>query len=232
MNTIDIVCLVIILFFALLGVWRGFIQGVFRLLAWASAIAGAYFANGLLNETLTGFGFSHFSAMIACCCIGFLVPFLGFTFLGHIINKAIEKTVVSKVDRILGGISGMIKACLICFVILSVFHVMPFGDAILDARNNAVSYKIYQMSLESLGYSSEPIDLVDVAEKKASEYTKNIADKASEKASEVVKDAADKATEKATEAAKEAATKAAESAKNSAKEAMDKAADKVAEKIH
>lgn len=232
MNTIDIVCLVVILFFVLLGLWRGFLQGIFRLLAWAGAIAGAYFANGFLNETLTDFGFSHFSSMIVCLCIGFLVPFLGLTFIGHLLNKAIEKTVVSKVDRILGGISGAIKACLICFVILSVFHVMPFGGTILETRDTAVSYNMYQFALESLGYSSEPIDLVDVAEKKASEYTQNIADKASEKASEVAKDVADKATEKATEAAKEAATKAAESAKNAAKEAMDKAADKAAEKIN
>jgi len=52
MNTIDIVCLVIILFFTLIGIWHGFLRGIFRLLAWAAAIAGAYFANSLFSETI------------------------------------------------------------------------------------------------------------------------------------------------------------------------------------
>ena len=48
MNAIDIVCLVIILFLMLLGLWQGFFRGIFRLIAWAAGIAGAYFASDLL----------------------------------------------------------------------------------------------------------------------------------------------------------------------------------------
>ena len=53
MNSIDIVCLVLIIFFMLIGIWHGFLRGIFRLLAWAAAIAGAYFANNLLSDTIS-----------------------------------------------------------------------------------------------------------------------------------------------------------------------------------
>lgn len=228
MNTIDIVCLVLTLFIVLLGVWHGLFRGIFRLLAWVMAIVGAYFANDLLSDFVSEtFNFSGFSTTLACLCIGFLVPFLGISFIGHLINKAISDTAISKVDRILGGVFGLVKAALICFVLLSILHVMPFGDTIKETRDEAQTYALYKSALESMGYSSDPIDLVGVAEKKASELGKNIADKASEKAAEVANDAADKATE----VAKDAAVKAAEKAQRAANEATQKAIDDAAASV-
>lgn len=219
MNTIDIVSLVLILLLALIGVWHGLLRGIFRLIAWASAVVGAYFANAYFATTVEeSLGCSNFSAMIVCLCTGFIIPFLLFLFIGHVVNRAVSDTIVSKLDRILGATFGMVKAVLILFVLLTIMHVLPFGGVIKETRDTAVAYKLYQSTLESLGYSSDPIDLVDVAEKKASEFTKNIADKASEKATEVASDVADKATEAAKEAAKTAA-------KTAVSEVQKKAAD-------
>lgn len=238
MNTIDIICLVLILLFTLLGLWHGFLRGIFRLIAWAAAIAGAYFANNLLSETIAdALETSPFSTTLVCICLGFLVPFLVFLFIGHLLNKSISGTVAGKADRILGGVFGAIKALLICFVILTILHILPFGGVVHEQRENALSYSSYKCVLKLMGYSTEPLDLVGVAERKASEFTKSLTDKASEKANEVAKEAADKATEvakeavqeatdKATEAAKEATDKAIETAKESTKEAIEKATDK------
>lgn len=196
----------------LLGLWHGLLRGLFRLLAWAAALAGAYFANNLFAATVAdSLGCSGFSATIVCVCIGFLIPFLLFLFISHIINKSISETVVGKVDRILGAFFGVVKALMICFVLLSIMHVLPFGGIIKETRDTAVAYDIYKSSLETLGYSSEPVDLVDAAEKKASEVAKNMADKAAEKATEVAKEATDKAAEAAKEAVADAAKKAIQS---------------------
>ncbi|PWJ65621.1 membrane protein required for colicin V production [Fibrobacter sp. UWB15] len=204
MNAIDIVCLVIILFLMLLGLWHGFFRGIFRLIAWAAGIVGAYFACGLLAEFISStLQSSAFSTKLVCMCIGFLVPFLFFLFVGHFLQHITEGTKVGKADRILGGIFGVIKALLICFVLLTILHLFPFGGIVPETRDNAFAYDAYKATLELMGYSSEPVDLLEVAEKKASEVVKNATDKAAEKAAEAAKDVADKAVEKATEAAKE-----------------------------
>lgn len=226
MNTIDIVCLALMTFLALIGVWHGLLRGIFRLIAWATAVVGAYIANANFAETVANsLGCSSFSATIVCLCIGFLVPFLLFLFIGHVVNRAVSDTVVSKVDRILGALFGIVKAVLILFVLLTIMHVLPFGGVIKETRDTAVAYKLYQSTLETLGYSSDPIDLVDVAEKKATEFTKNITDKAAEKATEVASEAASRAAT----AAKDAADKALEEAKDAAKAAVDQTQKKAAD---
>ena len=136
---------------------------------------------------------------------------------------------MGKADRILGGIFGFIKALLICFVLLTILHLFPFGGIIPETRDNAFAYSAYKATIEMMGYSSEPVDLLDVAEKKASEVVKNATDKAAEKASEAAKEAADKATDAAKEAAKEAADKAVDAAKDAAENAAKNAAEKVEE---
>lgn len=223
MNIIDIVSLVLVAIMLLLGLWRGFIRGIFRIIAWLAAFAGAFLANRFLADTVAGFGFSEFSTTIICICGGFLVPFLALLFASHLINNAVSDTVVGKVDRILGGLFGIIKAILIIFVILTIFHVMPFGGVLKDLRDTSVSYDIYKTSLEAMGYSSEPVDLVGAAERKASEITENLVNKASEKASE----AAEKATDIAKDAAEKATNAAVEAAEKATKEATEKAAKEI-----
>jgi membrane protein required for colicin V production len=230
MNSIDIVCSVIILFFTLLGIWHGFLRGIFRLIAWAAAIAGAYFANDTLSASISSaLQTSSFSTTLICICIGFIIPFLGFLFISHMVNKAITGTVAGKADRILGAIFGVVKAILICFVLLTVLHILPFGGVVEETRNDSVAYAAYKGSLESMGYSSEPVDLVGVAERKASEFTKNMANKATEKATEAANEAANKAREKAAEIATEAPEKANAMAAEAAREIVQEVSDKAAE---
>lgn len=217
MNTIDIISLVVIAIFLLFGLWHGLLRGIFRLLAWFAAAAGAYFAAKFFADTVAEFGFSHFSATIICICAGFLIPFLALLFTSHMINRAVSDTVVGKVDRILGAFFGLVKATLVLSLVLSILHVMPFGGTVQETRDTSVSYTLYKSALESLGYSTEPVDLVGAAERKASELTEKMVNKASEKAEEVAKETVDKATV----AAKEAAEKAV---KNAAKEAAEKLA--------
>ena len=233
MNTIDIICLVIIVFFTLLGLWHGFLRGIFRLLAWAAAIAGAYFANDLLAETISEtLQTSSFSTTLVCICIGFLIPFLTLLFVSHMVNRAISGTVAGKADRILGAVFGIIKAILICFVLLTIMHILPFGGVVEETRDDAASYAAYKGCLETLGYPTEPLDLVGVAERKATEFTKNMANKASEKASEAVEEASEKAAEVAKDVVKdavdEAVSKASEKADSAVKEAISKTSEKAA----
>ena len=223
MNSIDIVCLIIILVMTLIGIWHGFLRGIFHLLAWGAAIAGAYFAKTQLSDIVSNIlQTSPFSTTLVCICLGFLVPFLALLFASHMVNKAITGTTAGKADRILGGIFGVIKALLICFVLLTILHILPFGKTLQEPRDASVAYAAYKSSLEMMGYSSEPVDLVGVAERKASEFTQSLTNKATEKATEAAKEAVNGAI-------KETSEKVLDSAKAVAKKRIDEISDQVKE---
>ena len=222
MNWIDIVCLVCLLVLTLIGVWRGFLKDLFRLIAWIAAIAGAYFANDLLADTISkNLDISGFTVTLVCICIGFLVPFLLFSFIGHILNNAVKDSAISGVNRLLGAVFGVAKALIICFLFLSVIHLIPASGDLKQARNDAISYSAYKWSLEVMGFSSEEIDIIDMAEKKATE----MADSAVEASKEAVEKEAAKAVDNAKQAAKDAAIKAVEGSAETAKDAVEKVKD-------
>ena len=228
MNWIDIVCLICILVLTLIGIWRGFLKDVFRLVAWAAALAGAYFAQDLLADTIaTNLAIIGFTVKLVSICIGFLVPFVLLFMIGHFVQKSIANTSAGKLNRILGGILGACKAWVICFMFLSILHILPVSGGLKETRNDAIAYNFYKFNLEVLGFSSDEVDLVGFAEKKASEFSKEITDKAVEK----VKETTTQAAEQAKDAAVQAAEDVKDAAVNAAKETTDKAVSTVKEKV-
>ena len=229
MNWIDIACAACVLVFSILGLWRGLLSSVFRLCAWVAAILGAYFAQGLLGDFfIRNFAFGEFTAHLICTCIGFLVPFLLFSLIGHIIGDSIKNTIVGKTNRILGMLFGMVKALIICFVFLTIMHLLPVEGNLKATRNDAIAYSVYKSSLETMGYSSDEVNLRQMAKEKANEITKSITEKAAtsteeaaDSAKAAVKEAAENAANKVTETA-EKAKDAAIAAKDAAKDAAIK----------
>jgi membrane protein required for colicin V production len=228
---IDIVCCVIIVLLALLGLWRGFLKSIFKLCAWIAALLGAYFATGFIGDFIaSNLEINGLTVKIICICIGFLVPFLLFSFIGHILNNAVKDSAISGVNRLLGAVFGVAKALIICFLFLSVIHLIPASGDLKQARNDAISYSAYKWSLEVMGFSSEEIDIIDMAEKKATE----MADSAVEASKEAVEKEAAKAVDNAKQAAKDAAIKAVEGTTETTKDAVEKTSDKAtgaAEKV-
>ena len=235
MNWISIFCLVCVLVFTLIGLWRGFLKDLFRLFAWAAALAGAYFAQDLLAETIsTNLEISGFMVSLVCICLGFLVPFITLFMIGHFVQKAVADSPVGKVNRILGGLLGACKGWVICFIALSILHILPVSGSLRDTRNDANAYRLYKFNLELLGFSSEEPDLIGMAEQKATELSKEITDKAVEKVKESTAEAAEQAKEAAEKAAKDAvdnAKNAAKDAKNAVKEKADNVVNKSTDKV-
>lgn len=204
MNWIDIFCLLVVLVFTLVGLWKGFLRSLFHLLAWICAIAGAYCTQDIMGPFIShNLEMDGFSVTLVCACIGFLIPFLGFTFVGYILHKKIKGTSASKVNRGLGGFLGIIKAFIICFVFLTILHFLPVSGELHDTRNNAIAYSVYKWTIECMGFSSEEIDLFKIAEEKAEEAAESV----KESAKKAIEEEVDKATEKAKESVKDAAAK-------------------------
>lgn len=228
MNWIDIVCLVCISIFALFGLWRGFLKSIFKITAWIGAIVGAYVAQSLLSDVIArNLEASGFTVTLICICIGFLVPFLLLNFIGHILHKTVSDSSVSGVNRALGALLGIIKASLICFVFLTIMHLIPASGDLRETRNSAVSYAVYKASIELMGFSSEEVNLIDAAEKKATEIGKEL----SEKAIDAAKESATAAADAATNAAKESAAAAVDAATNAVKDGASATVDAAKNKV-
>ncbi len=202
MNWIDIISLTLALLFGIVGLWRGLLVSVFRLCAWIAAIFGAIFAQDIIGSFIaTNMALGSFAVKLVCMSVGFLVPFLTVTFIGHIVNRFVTSTILSKANRLLGGLFGFMKGVIICGVLLAIIHIIPASGDFKTLRNSAVAYAGFKYCLESMGYSSNEIDLRNVAEKKASQLTNAITGKAVEKAKETaiqVADSAKKAVQEAT----------------------------------
>ena len=214
MNWIDIACLACLLIFGAIGLWRGLLSSVFRLCAWVTGILGAYFAQDFFGDfVVRNFAFGDFAAHLICTCVGFLVPFLLFLFIGHLVGDTIASTVVGKANRILGCVFGLLKATIICFVLLTIMHLLPVEGNLKDLRNSAIAYNMYKKSLETMGYSSDEVNLRKMAKEKASELTKTITEKATN------------STEQAADSAKAAVKDVADSVANKVSETAEKAKD-------
>ena len=222
---IDIVCCVIIAIFALLGLWHGLLKSIFKLVAWVAGLLGAYFATDVIgNFIAANLEIDGLTVKIVCVCLGFLIPFLLFSFVGHFLHNLVKDSAISGINRILGAGLGVIKACILCFLFLSVIHLIPASGGLKEARNNALSYGAYKWSLETLGFSSEEIDIIDMAEKKATEMV--------DSAAEAAKDAAEKEVEKAVENAKKAARDATVKAVENTTDAVKNSAENVSDKVN
>lgn len=221
MNWIDIFCLVCVLVLTAIGVWRGFLRDLFRLFAWIAAFAGAYFAQSQLADMIAkNLEISGFTVKLLCICIGFLVPFLTLFMIGHFVQNAVADTPVGKINRIFGGLLGVCKGWILCFIALSVLHLLPVSGDLHDTRNNAVAYKLYKKNLELFGFSSEEIDKA-FYEKKVENFSKKVTDKFDEK----IKNVASEVTEQA----KDAAVKAVSDVKDSLVKNVVEKPDSVAE---
>ncbi|MBR6942218.1 MAG: CvpA family protein [Fibrobacter sp.] len=226
MNWIDISCLACLIIFGVIGYWRGLLNSVFRLCAWVAAILGAYFAQSLFSGyVVQNFAFSDFTARLICTCVGFLIPFLLFSFIGHLVGDSIKDTIVGKTNHVLGLLFGLLKASLICFAFLFVLHLLPVEGNLKETRNSAVAYSICKSAIVTMGYSSDEVDLRQMAKEKATELTKTITDKAKGSTEEVA-DSAKAAVKNAADSVATKVTETAEKAKDAAIAAKDAAVKK------
>ena len=116
-------------------------------------------------------------------------------------------------ERRTAMVFGIIKATVVCFVLLTILHLLPVEGKLKSLRNEAVAYGLYKSSLEAMGYSSDEVNLRKMAKEKASELTKTITDKAKG------------STEQAADSAKAAVKNAADSLSNKVSETAEKAKD-------
>ena len=233
MNWLDIVCSALLLAFALVGLYRGLLRSIFRVIAWILGIVGAYCSHLFLSDfVIENFDVSSIAVKPICLIVGFGVPFALSQLAGYFLHSAVNHSIISKPNRIFGALFGILKGGILCFVILTIAHILPLKEGqLFEIRENAVAYDLYLNSLELMGYPTERKVLFKKAGKKAKALTKGITEKASEKAKEGAEEIADKAKEDAENAAENIANKAKEAAVDAAGKAIDKVSNNISDKV-
>jgi membrane protein required for colicin V production len=131
MNALDLFILGVILFFTGLGFYHGLIRSLSSLIA---IIGGLVLAKKFSVQV------THFLSVIQVAdvrgVLGFILVFFFFFIVIkvtlHLLQKVINTSVIASVDKIFGGLMGLIKGLLIVLMVIAVLQVvMPRNSAIL-----------------------------------------------------------------------------------------------------
>ena len=123
---IDIVIIIIVIGLIIHGIATGLIRSAFD-------IAGLFF--GYI------FAVSYSAAIKIPQVLAFLLIFIGVVLVisiaGRIVSKLVHVTPIGIIDRILGGVLGLIKGVVICFVFLLVVMLIRKDTTILSESHIA-----------------------------------------------------------------------------------------------
>lgn len=141
MNWIDLLGLLVLSVFFLMGLVKGFIREVLIL----AGIVVSFF----ISLHLMGFAASWVEKWVTIpaalsLLVGFLAVFLGlvvlFHIIGYVLHRIVRASPLSVFDRLGGGLLGLLKAGLIIFVILLLLSVVPFRGGAAGQLRGSVMY--------------------------------------------------------------------------------------------
>lgn len=167
LNVLDIVFLSIVGISVLLGIIKGFIRELFSLffLIIGGVLAFLFYndVGSLLMKLLKNRAAANFA--------GFIVIFAGVLIVGAIITYAIKKIFsfgpLKAVDRILGGVFGLVRGILITAIFVLMFLAFPIHDDLLS-KSKLAPYLVDTIRVvmkwfpESVSQKMKFIDRVDI----------------------------------------------------------------------
>jgi membrane protein required for colicin V production len=134
MNWLDITLLIIMALTAIVGIFKGFVRQVIGLVAF---IAGLILAS-LYYEQTAGLFVRVTENILIRNFLGFLVIFVVVLIAGSILNHLMSQTMkgpLAMVNRLFGGAFGLLKAVLIC-------GLLVFGLVSLEVAKPAVQTSV------------------------------------------------------------------------------------------
>jgi membrane protein required for colicin V production len=143
---IDVTVFMFIAIFLIFGVMDGFVVSVLYLAAWVVGILFAWLFGGafgaMLNANIEGL------APLLALCLGtflaFILPFLLIRIAAAVAKFFIKKSsALSSVNRILGGVFGILKGIAVGVVLLTIVHFLPAQGNLREAKRNSTFYSIY-----------------------------------------------------------------------------------------
>ena len=156
MNALDIFAILVIVLFLGLGIYHGLIKSISSL---ASIILGLFLANKLSPALAEILSYIHIPNSRGL--VGFLIVFFFFFLvikvLFHFIEKLSNRSGLSVVDRVLGGVLGLAKGVIITVLvftflqlvlpqrstILKESHFLPYSNKVFAIAKGIVPHDMY-----------------------------------------------------------------------------------------
>jgi uncharacterized membrane protein required for colicin V production len=143
---IDIIVLMLIIIFSVLGAVQGFVVSVLYLAAWIVGVLSVWLFAGsfgaMLNSNIDGLNLT-----LAWCLgaiLAFLVPFLIIRIAARIAKYFLKRSPpLSNINHLLGGAYRVLKGFAISLVILTVINFLPTKGDLKQMRESSISYTIY-----------------------------------------------------------------------------------------
>jgi uncharacterized membrane protein required for colicin V production len=141
-HVFDIICAGAALIFVCMGIYRGFVEEVIRLIA----VVVAFFTGLSLYRPVAEYiKFLHLSPTLLST-IAFLTVFLAcliaIVLLGILIKKVVHLTVLGWVDRICGGVLGFVMIFFITLIFVITISSLPF-EGLKNWFKPAKSYSFF-----------------------------------------------------------------------------------------
>lgn len=125
MTWLDWVLLAVLLFSALLGLWRGLVYEVLSVAGWVAAFVLAQAFAADVGAWLPMEGASPPLPLAAGFAVVFLTVAFGAGLLAWLVKKLVESVGLRPVDRILGGVFGVLRGVVILLAVAVVVSMLP-----------------------------------------------------------------------------------------------------------
>lgn len=125
MHTFDIIFAVLAAIFIIIGIKRGFIGEIIRLIAMICGFFGAFLYYSNISELLHFIKLPVYLKNALSFTVLYIIIVLTFLAIGWVIKKIIHLTLLGWLDRLLGAVLGFLKTVLLAWIIclsISTFH--------------------------------------------------------------------------------------------------------------
>lgn len=126
MNWLDVVIVVIIGLFVLVGVLRGFMGEILSFLTWVLSFFVAWFFSGDFTGWFVGHVQDANLRAVLVFFVLFFATFVVMTIAGHFARAAWLKVSSQAADRVMGGLVGFLKGGLIVVFMVLLAGLTPF----------------------------------------------------------------------------------------------------------
>ena len=163
MMVVDIVILLILVFFFISGARRGLIRQVLDIVGIILAFIGAFYLAHYLAQYLEqSIELSYNLSLVVAAVVIFIGILIIFHALGLIFKKVAEITLFGSVDRVGGGLFGAFKGVLLVSLLLVIAFNIPLPDKVhKELRSRPLVTGIYPIlpSLFDFAFTHSPSEL-------------------------------------------------------------------------
>lgn len=146
---LDAIFAIIILVFAVIATFKGFVNEVFGKVSFFLSLFVAFSFAGFLEPSMSMFIPYQILSVILSFVVIFAVTYLGLRIIQHFVHKLFENDILGGLDRALGFLLGLFEGVVIVCFLLVIFVTQPWFPEFSEIVQNGFFYKIFYVLISS-----------------------------------------------------------------------------------